>query len=131
MEELPKIRVEFYFMGDTFSISDVTKEMELTPALAREKSDFPIKEIAQTIWMIRTDKESCKVVSWQFEKLKKNLIGKEKTIKQICHKYNIKVGFSIKVWMENGYKPEMLLTQEIIAFLASINAEVGFDLYID
>ena len=33
--------------------------------------------------------------------------------------------------MEGEDKPEMVLTKEINSFVSSINAGVGFDLYID
>ena len=131
MIELPQIKVSFFFVGDEFSLSDVTKEMQIVPTKTRQKDSFPIKELAKTFWIIETDKENCKVVSWQFENLIKILTGKEKIINQICNKYKIKTEFCVTTWMENGDKPEMVLTKEIISFLASINAEVGFDLYID
>ncbi len=131
MGKLPQIKVSFFFVGDEFSLGDITNEIQIVPTKTREKDSFPIKELAKTFWIIETDKESCKVVSWQFEKLIKILIGKEKIINQICSKYRIKTEFCVTIWMENGDKPEMVLTSEIISFLACINAEVGFDLYID
>ncbi len=67
----------------------------------------------------------------QFEKIMKLLLGKEIIIKEICSIYNLDTFFEINIFMENGDRPEMILTKDIISFLASINAEVGFDLYID
>lgn len=131
MRELPQIKVSFFFVGDKFSLNDVTNEMQIVPTKTREKDSFPIKELAKTFWVIETDKECCKAVTLQFEKLIKILSGKEKIINQICNKYEIKAEFCVTIWMENGDKPEIVLTNEIISFLASINAEVGFDLYID
>jgi len=131
MEILPQIRVSFFFSGDVFDIDDVSTRMNIMPTKTREKKDFPIKELAHTYWSLKTEKESCKAVSLQFEKLMKLLIGKEILIMQICNNYNIDAGFSIDIWMKNGDKPEMVLTKDIITFLASINAEVGFDLFVD
>jgi hypothetical protein len=131
MENLPQIRVSFFFMGDEFNLDDVTKRMNITPTETREKKDFPIVKFAHTSWELDTQKESCKVVSWQFEKLIKLLKGKESIINRICEEYGINAGFVVSVFMENGDGPEMVLTKDIISFLASINAEVGFDLYVD
>lgn len=131
MEILPQIRVSFFFSGDEFDIDDVTTKMNIIPTETRKKKDFPIAEFAHTEWVLDTEKESCKSVSLQFEKLIKLLNRKEIIINQICKDYNIEAGFSIMILMENGDGPEMVLTKEIISFLASINAEVGFDLYID
>ncbi|WP_333638464.1 DUF4279 domain-containing protein [Tissierella praeacuta] len=131
MEVLPKIRVSFYMTGDEFDIEDITRKMNIIPTKTRQKEDFPVKEFAHTEWVLDTEKESCKVVSWQFEKILERLHDKQEIINQICKEKDIKVGFVVTVFMENGDGPEFVLTKEIISFLASINAEIGFDLYID
>lgn len=46
-------------------------------------------------------------------------------------KYALELSVTIVVEMEVGSGPELVLTKENIAFLALVNAEVGFDLYID
>ena len=131
MATLPQIKVSFFFFGDEFNIDEVTAQMKIEPTETRKKEDFPIKELAHTYWSLDTPKENCKVVSWQFEKIMNLLVGKETVIKQICDNHKVKAEFLIDIWMENGDKPEMVLTKDIISFLASIDAEVGFDLYID
>lgn len=131
MEILPQIRVSFFFTGDEFDTEDVTSRMGITPTKIRKKEDFPIRKLAHTSWEIDTEKESCNVTSRQIGKLIKLLIGKELIINQLCSEYNITPGFTVSVFMINGDMPEMVLSKEIITFLASINAEVGFDLYID
>lgn len=100
METLPQIRVTFSFTGNDFNIDNVTQQMNIVPTEIRKKKDFPINEFAYTCWSLYTEKESCKAVSLQFEKIMKLLIGKEEFVKQICNDNNI-------------------------------NAEVGFDLYVD
>ena len=131
MEILPQIRVSFFFLGDEFNIEDITKKIGIIPTKARKKEDFPISEFAHTEWVLDTKKESCKAVSVPFKKLINMLNGKEIAIRQICNDYNVTVGFLVDIWMENGDKPEMALTKESISFLASIDAEVSFDLFID
>ncbi len=131
MEELPKLRIVFFFSGDEFDFDEVTDRVNIVPTQTRRKEDFPIKELGTNQWSLKTEKESCKAVSLQFEKILEKLRGKEEIINQICRENNIEVGFEVRVFMENGDGPELVLTREIISFLASINAEVGFDLYID
>lgn len=131
MEILPQIRVSFFFTGDEFNTEDVTSRMNIAPTKIRKRQDFPVEEFAHTSWKMDTEKESCNVISLQFNKIVKLLIGKESIINQLCSEYNITIRFVVSVFMVNGDMPEMVLTKEIIAFLASINAEVGFDLYID
>lgn len=130
-ERLPKIQVSFFFTGDEFDIDYVTKKMNITPSSTSEKKDFPVKAFAHTEWVLETQKESSRVVSWQFEKLIKLLEGKESLINQLCIDYGMEAGFVVCVFMELGDAPEIVLTRDIISFAASINAEVGFDFYID
>ena len=131
MEKLPQIKAIFYFVGDEFNINDVTKKMNIVPTRARNKEDCPIKEFAHTVWSLKTEKETCRAVSIQVEKLIKPLIGKEEIINEICSEYNIETEIIIVISMEGENKPEMVLTKEINSFVSSINAGVGFDLYID
>ncbi|MGN9163744.1 DUF4279 domain-containing protein [Tissierellaceae bacterium HCP3S3_D8] len=131
MEILPKIRVSFYLSGDMLNTDNVTKRINIIPTETRQKEDFPIKEFGSNYWLLETKKESCKAVSWQFDKILEKLHEKEEIINQICKEYDAETGFVVTVFMENGDGPELVLTREIISFLASINAEVGFDLYID
>jgi len=131
MTKLPQVRVSFFLAGNEFNLDDVTKKMNIMPTNTREKKDCPVKQFAYTTWSLRTGKESCKAVSAQFEKIMKLLSGKETIINEISNTYDIKVIFEIGIFMANGDRPEMVLTKEIILFLAAINAEVGFDLYID
>jgi hypothetical protein len=131
LTQLPQVRVSFFLVGDEFNLDNVTKKMNIMPTDTREKKDCPVKQFAYTTWSLRTEKDSCKAVSVQFERIMKLLLGKEKIINEICNTYNSNVIFEIGIFMENGDRPEMVLTKEIILFLASINAEVGFDLYVD
>lgn len=131
LDELPKIRIDFFFSGDDFHVDDITERLGILPTKIWKEKDFNIKEFAKTIWMLKTEKDSCKAVSLQFEKVLEKLRGKKEIINQICKENDIKAGFEVKVFMENGDGPELVLTREIISFLASINAEIGFDLYID
>lgn len=129
MSNLPNIKVSFFFAGDEFDLTEVTNQMQLTPTETREKESFPVQEFAQTTWELSTKRERCHVVSLQFEKLIQVLAGKEKEINQICSSYGLSVSFVVTIWMNKDDNPEIVLEKEIVSFAASINAEIGFDLY--
>ena len=130
MEILPQIKVSFFFSGDEFDIDEVTEKLKINPTTTRKKEDFPIKQLAHTLWSLDTEKESCNTVSIQFEKLMELLRGKETLIKLICSNYKINAEFIVDIWMNNGDKPEMFITKDIFSFIASIKAAKGFDLFI-
>jgi len=56
MENLPQIRVSFFFMGDEFNLDDVTKRMNITPTETREKKRFPYSKICAYFLGIRHSK---------------------------------------------------------------------------
>jgi hypothetical protein len=131
MYDLPKIKVSFIISGDDFNFDEVTERLNINPSKTRKKNDFPLHDFAHSYWALDTGKDSCKAVSWQFEKIMKSLEGKESIIKQICIEHSLITTFVITIYMEDFDRPEISLTNENITFIASINAEVQFDLYND
>jgi len=127
----PKIKVSFCLAGDNDNLDEITKLMEINPTKQRKKEDCPIMQFALTTWNLSTEKEYCKAVYWQFDKVLEKLKGKEEIINEICKKYNFEASFTVVVEMLVGNGPELVLTRDIISFASSINAEIGFDLYID
>lgn len=87
--------------------------------------------IAKDGWLLETKKEECKAVSIQLNKLQKILSSKLDVIEKLCKKYFLETSITIVVEMEAGDGPELILSKDNVAFLSSINAEIGFDLYID
>ncbi|EAK9792006.1 DUF4279 domain-containing protein [Listeria monocytogenes] len=61
----------------------------------------------------------------------RQLQGKRNVINSLCNDLNLKVIFTVVINMENEAGPELVLTKEIIVFVSAINAEVGFDIYVD
>lgn len=88
-------------------------------------------EIAQDVWMLETKKEECKAVSIQLDKLQKMLFPKIDTIVSLSEKYFLEISVTIVIEMTAGDGPELVLSKDNVAFLALINAEVGFGLYIE
>lgn len=128
---IPKIRIDFWITGNSFEPSKVTETLQIEPTRVRRKEECPVPQTALTSWKLSTKKEECKAICWQFEKLIKLLQGKEKLINDLCKRYELTVSFTVIVEMEAGNAPELVLTKDIVLFVAAINAEVGFDLYID
>ena len=130
-KKLPRVRVDFYISGDDFDIDVITNEIGIKPTKTRKKSECPVVATALTYWRLSTEDNECKVISWQMEKLIKLLDGKEAIITNICNRLNLEASFTIVVEMENGDGPELVLDKHILKFLSCIDAEIGFDLYID
>ncbi len=128
---LPKIRVDFNLLGDDFDLGIVSKEMGMEPTSTRRKEDCPVAITAVTCWRVSTKDSECKAVSWKMKEIIKLLEGKEGVVRGLCERYRMQTSFTVVVEMENGNGPELVLDEETISFLSRIQAEVGFDLYID
>jgi hypothetical protein len=131
MEKLPRIRVDFNISGDEFDLQYITNQIGINPTKTRTKNECPVPMTALTYWRLSTNKEISKAVCWQFEKIMKVLTGKELIINQLCEEYNLETNFNIVIEMESNNGPELVLTQQIVSFISSIHAEVGFDLYVE
>ncbi len=132
---MPKVRVDFYLSGDNADLDDITERMELIPTSSRKKMEWPQASInagiAKDAWLYEMEKEECKAISKQLNKLQEILSPKTDVIRDLCNIYSLKASITIVVEMECNDGPEFVLTQNNIAFLSSINAEIGFDLYMD
>jgi len=126
---IPSINVYFYITADEFDLSEVTRKLGVMPTSTRTKDDFPPQGLACTEWVLETGREDCIAVSIQFEKMLQMLDGKANVIKNVCNEYNLETGFVVAIHMMHGERPEILLPPEVISFAASINADIGFDLY--
>jgi len=129
VDRLTEMKISFYFAGDLFDLNYVTSRMGITPTETRTKDSFPPTGLAHTEWSIEFCQEKCKAVSILFKMLIDLLGGKEDIIRSICNEHDIEAGFVIVIHMENANGPEILLPREAVSFAASINAEIGFDLY--
>jgi len=131
MNKLPIVKATFYIAGDEFDIDDVTTRMKIIPTKEMKKSDFPACGLPHTEWVFKIEEEHADCIENTFNKIMAVLIGKEKMISQICTDYNAEVGIVITIYMKKNKRPLLDLSREMISFAASINAEIGFDLYID
>ena len=132
---LPKIKINFYLAGDDVDLGDLSEKLNLQPTRVRKKNEWPqasiLAGIAQDVWELQMEKEECKAVSIQLDKLQKRLISKVEIIKELSSQYRLESSVTVVIEMEAGGGPEMVLSKENIVFLSLLNAEIGFDLYID
>ena len=132
---MPKIKVGFYMAGNNVELNAITEELNLQPTKTRKKNEWPQASIsaglARDIWELETEKEECKAVSIQMNRLQGVLFSKLDTIKKLKEKYSLETSVTIVIEMEKGNGPEIVLLKENTEFLSLIGAEVGFDLYID
>ena len=131
----PKVKVSSYMSGDDVDLDALTKQIGIKPTKVRKKAEWPQVSvsmgIAKDAWLLETEKEECKEVSVQLDKLQKFLFPKIDVILALREKYFLETSITIVVEMEAGDGPELVLTKDNIAFLALIDAEIGFDLYLE
>ena len=128
MKNTPVISISFFFTGDYFDLDKVSSAMNIVPTETRNSDSFKITYFAHTEWSIEIIETDCRAVSVVFEKLINLLKGKKEIIRDICSK-NIEVGFTVVIHQKKEDSLEIVLSREIINFSASIEAEIGFDLY--
>lgn len=131
----PKVKVGFYLSGDDVDFHILTEEIGIVPTKVRKKADWPQVSISMGIakdsWLLETQKEECKVISNQLDKMCEMLFPKVDVIRTLIQKYKLESSVTIVVEMEAGNGPEFVLSKDHVAFLALINAEIGFDLYFE
>ena len=127
MKKKPCVCVSFFFAGACFDIDKVSS-MGIVPSETRLRDSFKLSYFAHTEWSVEIVENNCIAVSDVFEKLINLLDGKQEQIKNICEQ-DIEAGFVVVIHMEKDESLDMTLTRDVIAFAASVNAEIGFDLY--
>ena len=97
------------------------------------KSGFPSQSIqhglAATLWKYEIIVQECKNLAIPFNEIQTLLINKVSIIKNLANELNLEIRFEIIVHAHEMNIPELTLSQKNISFVASINAEVSFDIY--
>ena len=144
-EKNPEIKIYFGFEGQSGGILDLnelTKRLDIVPTETRTLDDWPeaIKhprvELPDYLrprccWTVTLDYEECLAVRFRFEEMMGILRGKEDVINSLRKELHLKTDFTIVIAAHHDRMPEMSFTKENIEFIASIGAEVGFDMYLD
>lgn len=128
------VMIEFSIYGDCFNPSDITEKIGLIPTKEYLKGDSTKSRrntYKETSWSIHTDYEESYDINDQLEKIMLLLNGKLDKLIEIKKEYNVKMLFMIVVIIENNETPAMYFRKPFIHFLSDIDAEVGFDLYVN
>lgn len=132
---MPKVKADFYLTGDEVDLDSITQTLGISPTKMRKKNEYPLKTqeagMALDLWQLSTGKEECRAVSLQLDKLQDMLLPKVEIINKLSKEYTLEASMTIVIEMETGAGPEMVLSSKNIHFLYLIDAEIGFDLYID
>lgn len=129
MDNMPIISVSFCLSADIFDLDYVSETLGLQPTAARTRDSFRIKEIAHTEWYLEIIKEKCFAISIPFGEVVHLLDNKIGVINKLRKELGLDVIFVIAIKMRSSENPEIVLHPDYVSFAASINAEIGFDLY--
>lgn len=125
--------VRFSIYGDDFHPSFATEKLELEPTETHLKGE-PTKNgkniWKETSWSIRTGYEDSNDINEQLEKIMLLLNGKKDKLVELKNNLCVEMLFMIVVKIENNETPAMYFKKSFIHFLSSIDAEVGFDVYV-
>lgn len=131
----PRIKVHLYLSADSFDLAEVTRRLDVTPTCTREKSEWPQvsidMEIAHVSWNYTTTEIQSLSVENSFSELIEVFNPKIAVIKELIQEFRLETTLVVVINGESVNLPEMQLSEEIIAFAASINASIGFDMYLD
>lgn len=86
----PKVKVGFYLSGDDVDFNILTEEIGIVPTKVRKKADWPQVSISMGIakdsWLLETQKEECKTISNQLDKMCEMLFPKVDVIRTLIQK---------------------------------------------
>ncbi len=132
---MPRIQTALYLSGEDVDLEALTSALALSPTGIRKKESWPRPSIeagiAKDAWEYRLDKEECNAVSSQVDKLQSVFSDKVRTLIDLEKSFSVKANVVVIIEMDAGDAPELVLSTDNIGFLHRINAEIGFDLYID
>ena len=143
-EKNPEIKISLSLVGQSGEILDLdelTKHLDIMPTKTRTLDDWPetIKQPKielpdwlrpRCVWKVELEYEECLAVHFRFEEMVSILRGKEKAINLLSKELHLKAYFTVAIAAHHDRMPDMSLTKENIEFIASIGAEVGFDMYL-
>ncbi|MCL2859040.1 MAG: DUF4279 domain-containing protein [Oscillospiraceae bacterium] len=116
-----------------FNIDEVTNRIGIVPTKTRRKNEFPQSSIeagiAMTEWVLTIREEKCQDISIPFIKIINSLKDKKDIIKTLCNDLELTPYFTVIIHLKTGNRPLNGIPNDIISFISSINAGIGFDLY--
>ncbi|MDD4096863.1 MAG: DUF4279 domain-containing protein [Oscillospiraceae bacterium] len=132
---IPKIKVHLYLSANSFDLAEVTRRLGVNPTRARENTEWPQVSIdmgiAHASWTYTTIEKQCLSIENPFKELIEVFFPKIAVIKELIQEFRLETTLVVVINGESVTLPEMHLSEEIIAFAASINSSIGFDMYLD
>ena len=86
--------------------------------------------IIHACWQFEILVETCSLES-ALEEMKKHICGKEELIKSVCNEYNLKQEFICRVYVKDGFLPELYFSQENINYMNYLEVSLSLDLQFD
>jgi hypothetical protein len=130
----PELCVRFYLSSDEADLDEITEVMGLVPERVRKKHEWPIGTInaglARDSWQLSSERGYSTSVGESLAQMINLLKGKEKTIRYLVEKYDMRVTFDVVIYAEVGALPDLSIKKEVFQFLAGLNARIGYDPYI-
>ena len=142
---IPNIKIKFFLTGVAGKYVDldkITSSLNIKPDSARTLEDWPdaiknpktplpIELQSRYVWSFYIDYVESMSVNEQLEKLENSLSDKIGIINELQKEFSLTVTVEVVIQADSDNRPEMFLTNDIITFLSALNAELGFDMYID
>lgn len=118
---------------DEFDLEFVTNKLGINPTRARKRCDFPQPSIdagfATDEWSYEVREKNCDNIAVPFNKIYNLFREKVDDINNLCNDINIIADFTVIIYTKTGNTALNCISKEILSFVASIHAKIGFDLY--
>ena len=139
-----EINIWFSLSGRNVNLDEITDKLGIIPcqvrtlddwpeAIKNPKNELPDELKPRYIWQVDIGYEVSRLVRDRFEVILNLLTDKIDIINELKKQFSLKASFTVGIHAQHDQcnMPEMFLTQEIIAYAASIGADIGFDMYLD
>ena len=130
----PRIRIECCVTGDDLDLSEVSRILGVAPTSTRLKEDFP--EVSQKMsfahdeWGYTIPRAECTSVSERIGALEAVFGDRTGQISAVRERYAANVSVELSLHTVIGDEPDLTLTRGDLAFLGSMDAELGIDPYL-
>jgi len=133
LKRMPLINVDFYMSSDSVDPDTITSILDLKPTKIRKKEEWPLASIkagmACNLWVLSTEQKTSQSVDGMCKNIIDKLIGKGELLQSLQKEYDLDLHFEVVIHMNSTKTPAIYLERESIKFLATINADIGFDIY--
>ena len=139
-----EINIIFCLEGKNIELSEISDRLGIIPSKIRTPDDWPeaIKnpkvELPDYLkprytWDLELGYKKGNLVEERFDEMLDILRGKENIINELKKKFKLNIVFVVGIHAQHDScnMPDIFLTQDIISFVASIGANITFDMYLD